>query len=311
MINNKINVYCVNSFTHQDKGGNPAGVVLDADALTQQQMQNIATQVGYSETAFVSKGLLSSCDFTVQFFTPNAEVDFCGHATLATFLVLFQQDIIKAGVYRQQTKAGKLAVKVDEYGFIEMNQALPTFLGEIPKKEIAQTLNIDEQFLCFDQLPIEITSTGLADIIIPVVHGKLDSIKPNFSAIATLCEKYNAIGYHLFEISDTKSEFSLSCRNFAPLVEIDEESATGSACGALGCYLVKHQVFSSQGIIQDNAQVNTQANTQANVQYSIEQGRQMKCRSKLNVEIENKNNEFISVKVGGMASIFDQIVINV
>ncbi|WP_046006551.1 PhzF family phenazine biosynthesis protein [Pseudoalteromonas rubra] len=74
----QINVHLVNAFTERGKGGNPAGVVLNADGLTDEQKQAIAREVGFSETAFVSSA--SDADFAVSFFTPTAEVDFCGHA---------------------------------------------------------------------------------------------------------------------------------------------------------------------------------------------------------------------------------------
>ena len=72
-------VYTLYSFAKDNKGGNLAGVVLDADDLSDIQMLNIANQVGFSETAFVHKS--NKATFKVRFFTPNSEVDLCGHAT--------------------------------------------------------------------------------------------------------------------------------------------------------------------------------------------------------------------------------------
>ncbi len=281
-----VTVYQVDAFTYKNSGGNPAGVVLNADRLTLQQMQNIAAQVGYSETAFVSKG--TSCDFNVRFFTPNSEVDFCGHATLATFSLMFQQKIIEPKQYHQQTKAGKLTVNVSNDGYVEMNQTLPSFLGEISSAEVAATLNINEAILSVDKLPIEIVSTGLADIIIPVRHGYLDSIKPNLAKVSALSEKYQAIGMHIFELNKDQTEFTASCRNFAPLVGIPEESATGSACGALASYLTKHQVLTSN-------------------QYHFEQGRAMRCNSSILCHIEENTQRINAVKVGGFARLITTI----
>ncbi|EKO3736908.1 PhzF family phenazine biosynthesis protein, partial [Vibrio metschnikovii] len=94
----------VNSFTANGTGGNPAGVVLDADYLSNEEKLQIAQVVGYSETAFVSQD--NEADFEVSFFTVTGEVDFCGHATLAVFSTMYQDGIISEGKYLQRTKAG-------------------------------------------------------------------------------------------------------------------------------------------------------------------------------------------------------------
>ena len=93
-----IKVYTLNAFTDDVSGGNPAGVVLDADNLTEKQMQGIAKKVGFSETAFVMSS--DSADFRVRFFTPSDEVDLCGHATIATFKLLLLKGRIATVVYK-------------------------------------------------------------------------------------------------------------------------------------------------------------------------------------------------------------------
>jgi PhzF family phenazine biosynthesis protein len=102
----EIKVYTLNAFAKTDHGGNPAGVVLDPDSLSAHDMQKVAAKVGFSETAFVKKS--NSADFKVVFFTPNGEVDLCGHATIATFYLLANKGIVQAGKYTQETKAGVL-----------------------------------------------------------------------------------------------------------------------------------------------------------------------------------------------------------
>ncbi|HEX8864792.1 MAG TPA: PhzF family phenazine biosynthesis isomerase, partial [Lentzea sp.] len=78
------------AFTKDPEGGNPAGVVLDASGLSDDEMLVIAAKVGYSETAFVlpsGKGR----EFDVRYFSPKAEVPFCGHATIATAVALAER----------------------------------------------------------------------------------------------------------------------------------------------------------------------------------------------------------------------------
>lgn len=116
----KIKVFTLNSFAKTLEGGNPAGVVLDADNLTEKQMMYISKEVGFSETAFVSKS--NKADFKVRFFTPTDEVDLCGHATIATYFLMWNKQLIKSGNYTQETKAGILGIEAGKDGTVFMDQ---------------------------------------------------------------------------------------------------------------------------------------------------------------------------------------------
>ena len=275
-----IEVLLVNAFTAKGKGGNPAGVVLNADKLSDTQKLKIAQAVGYSETAFVSND--DEVDFEVSFFTTTNEVDFCGHATLATFSIMYQMNLLTAGDYVQRTKAGILPVVIDSDGQVTMDLQLPETLGGFSYQEIAPVLGIDSAILASTNLPIEVVSTGLADLIIPVPIGQLDLINPNDLAITDFCKKHDIVGFHVFERCAPSSLFTASCRNFAPLFGIPEESATGSASGALACYLAEHLPLDNK--------------------YIFEQGRAMNCASVITVSVGFQDAKIASVKVGGVAN---------
>jgi PhzF family phenazine biosynthesis protein len=275
-----VEVTLVNSFTVDGKGGNPAGVVLHADKLSDVQKLKIAKAVGYSETAFVSSDY--EADFEVSFFTTTGKVDFCGHATLATFYTMHQMGILTHGSYVQRTKAGMLTVAIEPNGLVVMEQQLPQKLGGFSYQEISTLIGIDSNILESTQLPNEVISTGLPDVIIPVPNGYLDLIQPNDEIIADFCKKHEVVGFHLFELCAPESRFTASCRNFAPLFGISEESATGSSCGALACYLTEHLALGSD--------------------YVFEQGRAMNCASIIMASVKSKNSTIISVKVGGLAN---------
>ena len=100
----KIKVYTLNAFVKERKGGNPAGVVLSADFITDSEMQAIAKKVGFSETAFVLK--TDKADLRLRYFTPAGEVPLCGHATIAAFGLLLKKGSIEAGKYSLETNAG-------------------------------------------------------------------------------------------------------------------------------------------------------------------------------------------------------------
>lgn len=269
-------IYTLNAFCKERKGGNPAAVVLVADSLSPDEMQRIASKIGFSETAFVSKSDVAN--YRIRFFTPREEIDLCGHATIATFGLMHHLKIIKKGTYKQETNAGILNVEVND-AYVSMQQNAPTFSDIIHPSEIAESLRIPENII-YDKLPIQITSTGLRDILIPIsTTGLLNSIKPDFNKIATISEKYGVIGYHLFSLSHKNGAIA-TCRNFAPNVGINEESATGSSSGALACYLEKYGIVESPCIM------------------TFEQGVAMKQASTITVSLRKKEKQ-LEVMVGG------------
>lgn len=288
----KIKAYTLNSFAKCIEGGNPAGVVLNADVLSEDDMKKVAGIIGFSETAFVMKSDLA--DFKVRFFTPNEEVDICGHATIATFNILLNKGYIEPGKYAQETKAGVLSVEIKEDLSIMMNQNTPSYCQTICKQEIADSLNITTAEMIED-LPIQIVSTGLRDILIPIKNiDMVNSIKPNFQKVSKISSKYNTIGYHIFTLESLNGSDAY-CRNLAPLYGIPEESATGTSNGALACYLFKNGKIKS-----DHA-----------YHIVIEQGYSMGKPSEIIVDLTTEGKEVFEVKVGGKALNLSEIEIEI
>ncbi|QHQ63383.1 PhzF family phenazine biosynthesis isomerase [Anaerocolumna sedimenticola] len=288
----KVKAYTINSFAKTSLGGNGAGVVLDADYLSDEEMQKIAAVLGFSETAFVLNSNLA--DFKVRFFTPSEEVDLCGHATIGTFFTMGTLGYIKPGNYLQETKAGILGVEIKEDQSIMMSQPLPVFFETIDKSEIADSLNIEIANI-HEDLPVQIVSTGLRDIIVPIKNlDVLYSIKPDFKKIFEISRRYSAVGYHVFSL-ETINFSTACCRNFAPLFGIPEESATGTSNGALGCYLYKY------GKINFGQTSNI----------IIEQGYAMKKPSEIFVSLAVEGEKITGVKVGGRALNLSSIEIDI
>jgi len=258
------------------------------NSFTAQKLK-ISQAVGYSETAFVSSD--DEADYEVSFFTTAGEVDFCGHATLATFSTLFQKGMLTAGSYVQRTKVGILPVAIEPNGKVIMEQQLPKKLDFFSYQEISTVIGIKSSILESTNLPIEVISTGLPDVIIPVPNGYLDLIKPDDELIANFCEKHKVVGFHVFELCGPESKLTASCRNFAPLFGISEESATGSSSGALACYLTEYLALGSD--------------------YIFEQGRAMDCTSLITASVKSDNSTVMSVNVGGFSSIIGTVVIPV
>ena len=272
-------VYKLSAFSKDNRGGNPAGVYLQADQLSKDEMQKIAFNVGFSETAFVSQSNIG--DYRVRFFTPVDEVDLCGHATIATFNLLRMLKVLEVGTYTQETNAGLLEVEVKKDA-VFMTQNPPIFYQSIVKSEILD---------CFEGLgehdimstPIQVVSTGLKDIILPIRSlSALEDCRPNFKVISALSQRHDAVGIHAFCLESYRGGDAY-VRNFAPLFGIDEEAATGTSNGALASYLNRYI-------------------SPAKVNYRFEQGYGLGSPSEILVNLTL--NEFGGVKVvsvGGSA----------
>lgn len=238
--------------------------------------------MGFSETAFLLKSNVA--DYKVRFFTPKEEVDLCGHATVAAFHTMAYLGLLKPGTYKQETKAGILGIEIKEDNSVMMNQPVPVFSEIIEKEELADSLNIKAMQMPED-LPAQIVSTGLRDIIIPVKSIEvLNDMKPDMEKIKTISQKYNTIGYHVFALESLHGA-NANCRNFAPLYEIPEESATGTSNGALGCYLYHY------GKIKGGQESNL----------VFEQGYSMKRPSEILVSLSVNQSKIKEVRVGGSA----------
>ncbi len=265
---------------------------LNADKLNENQMKRIASEVGFSETAFIMNS--DRADFKLRFFTPSEEVDLCGHATIASFYLLSVLGIISKGTYSQETKAGILNIDIEDDGTVYMTQPKPVFTDILDKDEVADSLNISADKIS-DILPIETVSTGLPDIIVAVNSLKdLFSIDPDFDKISQVSKKHKAVGYHVFTF-ETELDSVAHSRNFAPLYGITEESATGTATGALASYLYKHNKISRDSLKTLN----------------FEQGYSMKMPSEIKARLEIQNKEIKSVKIGGKGSNLKEIYVEI
>lgn len=271
-------VYKLSAFAKGEGGGNLAGVVIDSENLSESEMQAIAKEVGYSETAFVSKS--ERADFKVRFFTPNIEVDLCGHATIATFNLLKDLGFVSKGVYTQETKAGILKIEILESG-VYMEQRAPEFDEIIKPEEIIESFYSPVGNYINNDLPVQVVSTGLREIFMPVKSLELlNSLTPHNKKIIEVCKEYNALGIHAFSL-ETITNANAHTRNFAPLVGIDEESATGTANGALACYINRY--------INPNL-----------LEFTMEQGYSMGRPSEILIKLK-KEESIIKVMVGGKA----------
>lgn len=167
-----------------------------------------------------------------------------------------------------------------------MEEAPPLFYKSPSKLElVAASLGLKSTDFVSDY-PIEIVSTGLRDLIIPVKNTTiLQGILPDFNQIKAISRKLTIIGYHVFALNQEEQK-PIQCRNFAPLVGVDEEYATGTSNGALACYL-----------FQQKQQLGNQ-------NYDFLQGRQCnEQRGQIFVELKATKGQIKQVYVGGRADL--------
>ena len=270
-----VETYAVSAFCKDGMGGNKAGVVLFDDSLNEEHKKAVAAKLGYSETAFVTDS--EKADFKIEYFTPSEEVPLCGHATIATFALMQSKDMLDKSEYTFETKEGVLVAKIED-DKIFMEQSKPKYFEILEKNELVNCFDID----CIStRYPIQIMSTGLRDIIIPIYDEKtLYTMKPNFSVITNKSRMFGCVGIHAFALERDR----IICRNFAPLYDIPEESATGTANCALVSYLYKHDIMQKE-------------------EYVIEQGYTMNSPSEIIVKIETDAGEISRIFVGGKGQV--------
>ncbi len=231
-----VSVTVVNAFTDQGLGGNPAGVVLGADALTGEQKLHIAKQVGLSETVFVSRSEQAACK--LEFFTPARQIAHCGHATVAAFSLLRQRGLVADGASSKETIDGLRKIEIDG-DLIFMEQKAPHYT-DLPESVVARvlaTLRIGRGALAQGAAPC-VANTGNAFLMLPMADAaELAALRPDFGAVSALCDTLGLVGYYPFARDAQDSGRQAITRMFAPLYDIDEEAATGTAAGPLACFL--------------------------------------------------------------------------
>ena len=227
----ELRYYIVDAFTDHPFGGNPAGVMLlDGNSFPSETlMLQIAAELRYSETAFVRRD--SEPEFTIRYFTPKAEVDLCGHATIASFALL-HRELGVTGRCLCHTKAGDIFVEAGPRVLMQMT-------ASVVLKTIDETEKIYRAIGIFDytpSLPVMIVSTGLPDFMIQVSDVEtLNHLQPDMEAISEITEKYEAVSFHVFAFGN--DGYTAHVRDFGPLYGIPEESATGTANASLTHYL--------------------------------------------------------------------------
>ena len=239
----KIRVLHYDAFTDQPGKGNPAGIVLNAGGLSDEQMLAAAAAVGFNETVFITPS--SAADLRLRYFTPGQEMDLCGHATVASVFMLDEQGRVSSDKLLIETRAGILPVSLNretgrtQIGMQQAPYREENFNGSL--SALADAVGLTEEDLD-EQYPVVYGSTGNWTVLLPVKH--LDAfrkMRPDNRRFPEILTQNPRASVHPFCMETIHPEASMHGRHFSsPFSGTVEDPVTGTASGVMGMYYQKH-----------------------------------------------------------------------
>lgn len=300
MTKRSFRVFQVDAFTRTLFAGNPAGVVLESDGLSDTEMQQIAREVGRGDTAFVLAPTGADHDVRMRFFTSKCEVPFVGHATMAAHFVRATLDAPTARPIRQSSGTGIITVDVQrkDDGFeVGMRLPAPKAVRALESQELDSLL--DALGVSHGDLdprtPVEIYATRNARLLLGLRNAQsLHTLKPNLDVLARLTPHLGADGYFLFALSSDGDSPQCESRMFCPAIGVPEDAVSGNAHSMLGALLVRH------GLLKG---------TNGVAHLHGKQGRSVGRPGEVTVTVEVRGSEPLSVRISGTAVIAFQTVL--
>ncbi|GIW51919.1 MAG: phenazine biosynthesis protein PhzF [Gemmatimonadales bacterium] len=294
--------YQLDVFTRKPLCGNPLAVFPYADGLDSGTMQALAREMNLSETTFVTPSL--NATRKIRFFTPTAEIPLAGHPTIGTWWLLAelgQVAVPRDGSLEvtQETGRGVLPVRLEASGGalrrVIMSQPLPEWGPAVERVEpLARALGCPAAALV-NRPPPQVVCTALPQLMVQLENEAILGELPSGGAgseLAALLRSYGTDCVMCFCADRGRDETPepktvVKARMFAPGLGVPEDPATGSAAGALGCYLVRHGLARPKD---------------GKAAILVLQGREIGRPSEIEVEIGlAPNGEIDSVLVGGAA----------
>ena len=235
----------VDVFTERALAGNPLAVVLEADGLSQAQMQAIARETNLSETTFVLPPQKREHAAKVRIFTPHVELPFAGHPTVGTGWVLIDEGLVgsDAAAFTLEEGIGPIAVRVDRSGgeVVLWMSHPPVKFGEgiEERVDMAAALGLTAGDLLPD-VPIQVASTGLAFAYVALKDAAaVDRAVSSGEALTSVLNSHGLPPVFLFAAISGDRLYS---RMFGPhgATRVAEDPATGSASGPVGAFAVRY-----------------------------------------------------------------------
>lgn len=282
----KLNYLIIDVFTTQRLKGNPLAVVLNADPLSEAQMQAIAGEFNLSETVFIMRPQAVRHTAAVRIFTPAVELPFAGHPTVGAAVVLGMNT--RSSAIRLEEKIGVITCVMEkvgkEGGFARFS--LPRLPGEVGKApttaQIAATLSLTEDDIgCAPYAPA-VYSAGVEFYLVPVKNADvLRRVTPERRGWKEVYPLgHNAV--YAFTMTPEERGVDIAARMFSPGMGLGEDPATGGAAAALVGLLAKHGNSGQTELV-------------------LRQGHEMGRPSKIMVQYRKENDELVHGGIGGHA----------
>ncbi|PEM25529.1 PhzF family phenazine biosynthesis isomerase [Bacillus wiedmannii] len=296
-----INVFHYDAFTHKPNMGNPAGVVLEADGLTEEEMQRIAEKVGFNETSFVLSSEVA--DIRMRFFTPRFEMDLCGHGTVGTIFALRERGLLEEKTNLTiETKAGILPIQIDVNdkgeAFIKMRQAtlqFKDFAGS--KEELAHSIGLEVNDVDVS-LPIVYGSTGNWTVIVPVKNLDVcEKMKPNNEVFPSVLKEIPNASIHPVCLETYDEQAQMHGRHFSSAYAgTIEDPVTGTASGVMGAYYAMY----------------VEKDFDHEMELIVEQGQEMNKDGRVTVYVtKDGENERLQIDIAGTAVYVNEFEISI
>ena len=291
-------------FTDRAFCGNPLAVFPEAEGLSDEVMGQIAREMNLSETVFVLKPDSDEVLRRLRIFTPAREIPFAGHPIVGTWAALADEGIVplpeKGDGWKRIFHEVGIGVLPVDIQFKEgrpvqvvMTQGKFDIIDEVDdaheQAEVALALGLSREDLD-ETLPIQVITTGLSCLVVPVRSlADLRDCRINAQLLAEIYQRYGSTGCHAFTRETLEVGASRAhARFFAPADNIPEDPATGSACGALGAYLIHHGALTLEP-------------EDGRYKFVIEQGDFINRPSRIHLDVRGEAGRVEEVKVGGSA----------
>jgi PhzF family phenazine biosynthesis protein len=288
-----VKVFQVDAFTQQLFAGNPAGVVLGAEVLSEVEMQALARELNNSDSAFVLPPDGPDHDVRLRFFTPHREAPFVGHASVATHVARLAAGAGKLGKLRQKARSGIYEVEIGG------TSAVPIVTVDIPAPNFNPPIDAATRLKLLDILGID---TAALDSKCPLVVTKrtstrlmiglrsadlLATLQPDFEELQRMTPHIGADGFFVF-VRDAHGPGTSESRLFSPVLGIPEDPVSGNAHAMLGAYLVANGLLPL---------------TDGRARLRGYQGRAMERPGEVNVEVHAKGTTPTLIRMSGTARI--------
>ncbi|HEY9078263.1 MAG TPA: PhzF family phenazine biosynthesis protein [Anaerolineaceae bacterium] len=282
-------------FTNTPFGGNQLAVFPDGRGLTTNQMQSIALEMNFSETTFVLPPETPGASRRIRIFTPYVEMPMAGHPTVGTTYVLVEKGLVEpapgTGEVIFDLGIGPVKVHIEQMdggSYVWMTHRPAVFSDHVPDRDaIATALGIKSDEIR-DDLPLQIVSTGVPFLMVPMkTLAAAKKSRSESAALSRLFAGYESASIELFTTETELVGSLVHVRMYAPhTVGVVEDPATGSAAAPLGAYLARYGVLpGGEG------------------RFWIEQGLEMKRPSRILVEVIRNSENIEKIRIGGQTVI--------